>query len=42
MAYEVSAFLAHPAVEKLLKGAWIEVKRARPPVSAALEEGLAL
>jgi HEPN domain-containing protein len=37
-AYEVSAFLAHQAVEKLLKGAWIEVKRARPPASHYLKE----
>jgi HEPN domain-containing protein len=37
-AYEVSAFLAHQAVEKLLKGAWIEVKHARPPATHYLKE----
>lgn len=37
-AYEVSAFLANQAVEKLLKGAWIEVKRSRPPGTHYLKE----
>jgi HEPN domain-containing protein len=37
-AYEVAAFLAHQAVEKYLKGAWFETKRARPPASHYLKE----
>lgn len=37
-AYEVSAFLAHQAVEKYLKGAWIQKKRQRPPATHYLRE----
>ncbi|MBI4560814.1 MAG: HEPN domain-containing protein [Candidatus Rokubacteria bacterium] len=37
-AYEVAAFLAHQAVEKYLKGAWIQRKRARPPATHYLKE----
>jgi HEPN domain-containing protein len=37
-AYEVAAFLAHQAVEKYLKAAWIETKRARPPATHYLRE----
>ena len=37
-AYEVTAFLSHQAVEKYLKGAWIELKRARPPATHYLKE----
>lgn len=37
-AYEVSAFLAHQAVEKLLKGAWIQTRRTRPPATHYLKE----
>lgn len=37
-AYEVAAFLAHQSVEKFLKGAWIEKKRARPPATHYLRE----
>jgi HEPN domain-containing protein len=37
-AYEVTAFLAHQAVEKYLKAAWIEKKRARPPATHYLRE----
>jgi HEPN domain-containing protein len=37
-AYEVAAFLAHQAVEKYLKGAWIQKKRTRPPATHYLRE----
>jgi HEPN domain-containing protein len=37
-AYEVAAFLAHQAVEKYLKGAWIQKKRVRPPATHYLRE----
>ena len=37
-AYEVAAFLSHQAVEKYLKGAWIQKKRARPPSTHYLKE----
>ncbi|MBI5628071.1 MAG: HEPN domain-containing protein [Candidatus Rokubacteria bacterium] len=37
-AYEVTAFLAHQSVEKYLKGAWLERKRARPPATHYLRE----
>jgi HEPN domain-containing protein len=37
-AYEVAAFLAHQAVEKYLKGAWIHRRRARPPATHYLKE----
>ena len=37
-AYEVAAFLSHQAVEKYLKGAWIQKKRARPPATHYLRE----
>ena len=37
-AYEVAAFLSHQAVEKYLKAAWIELKRARPPATHYLKE----
>ena len=37
-AYEVTAFLCHQAVEKYLKGAWIEKKRRRPPPTHYLKE----
>lgn len=37
-AFEVSAFLANQSVEKLLKAAWIERKRARPPATHYLKE----
>jgi len=37
-AYEVAAFLAHQAVEKYLKGAWIRKKRQRPPATHYLRE----
>jgi HEPN domain-containing protein len=37
-AYEVAAFLAHQAVEKYLKGAWIHLRRARPPATHYLRE----
>lgn len=37
-AYEVAAFLSHQAVEKYLKGAWIQTKRARPPATHYLRE----
>lgn len=37
-AYEVAAFLAHQSVEKYLKGAWLERKRARPPATHYLRE----
>ena len=36
--YEVTAFLCHQAVEKYLKGAWIQKKRARPPATHYLRE----
>lgn len=37
-AYEVTAFLCHQAVEKYLKAAWIQKKRARPPATRYLRE----
>jgi HEPN domain-containing protein len=37
-AYEVAAFLSHQAVEKYLKAAWIQKKRARPPATHYLRE----
>lgn len=37
-AYEVTAFLCHQAVEKYLKGGWIQKKRARPPATHYLRE----
>lgn len=37
-AYEVTAFLSHQASEKYLKGAWIEIKHARPPATHYLKE----
>lgn len=37
-AYDVAAFLSHQAVEKYLKGAWIELKRVRPPATHYLKE----
>lgn len=37
-AYEVTAFLSHQAVEKYLKGAWIQKKRQRPPATHYLKE----
>ena len=37
-AYEVTAFLCHQAVEKYLKGAWIQKRRARPPATHYLRE----
>ncbi len=37
-AYEVTAFLSHQAVEKYLKGAWIQKRRARPPATHYLRE----
>lgn len=37
-AYEVAAFLSHQAVEKYLKGAWIQKKRSRPPATHYLLE----
>ena len=37
-AYEVTAFLCHQAVEKYLKGAWFQKKRARPPATHYLRE----
>jgi HEPN domain-containing protein len=37
-AYEVTAFLSHQAVEKYLKGAWIQKKRQRPPATHYLRE----
>jgi HEPN domain-containing protein len=37
-AYEVAAFLSHQGVEKYLKGAWIQKKRARPPATHYLRE----
>jgi HEPN domain-containing protein len=37
-AYEVAAFLAHQAVEKYLKGAWIQKRRSRPPATHYLRE----
>ncbi len=37
-AYEVAAFLAHQAAEKLLKAAWIEKKRMRAPATHTLME----
>jgi len=37
-AYEVAAFLCHQSVEKYLKGAWIQKKRARPPATHYLRE----
>ena len=37
-AYEVTAFLCHQAVEKYLKGAWIQKRRARAPATHYLRE----
>ena len=37
-AYKVTAFLCHQAVEKYLRGAWIQRKRARPPATHYLRE----
>jgi len=37
-AYDVAAFLSHQSVEKYLRGAWIELKRARPPATHYLKE----
>ena len=37
-AYEVAAFLCQQAVEKYLKGAWIQKKRQRPPATHYLRE----
>jgi HEPN domain-containing protein len=37
-AYEVTAFLSHQGVEKYLKAAWIQKRRARPPASHYLKE----
>jgi HEPN domain-containing protein len=37
-AYEVAAFLSHQGVEKYLKAAWIQKKRARPPATHYLRE----
>jgi HEPN domain-containing protein len=37
-AYEVAAFLSHQGVEKYLKGAWIQRRRARPPATHYLRE----
>lgn len=37
-AYEVAAFLASQAVEKCLKGAWIEVRGEAPPWTHSLTE----
>jgi len=37
-AHEVAAFLCHQAVEKYLKGAWIQKKRRRPPPTHYLRE----
>ena len=37
-AYEVAAFLAHQAVEKHLKAAWLVVKRENPPRTHSLNE----
>ena len=37
-AYEVTAFLSHQAVEKYLKAAWIQKKRARPTATHYLRE----
>lgn len=37
-AFEVAAFLSHQAVEKYLKGAWIHMKRRRPPATHYLRE----
>lgn len=36
--YEVAAFMAHQAVEKLLKAAWMIVKREAPPRTHSLTE----
>jgi HEPN domain-containing protein len=37
-AYEVAAFLAWQAVEKYLKGAWIELRSEAPPWTHSLTE----
>ncbi|MBI4637938.1 MAG: HEPN domain-containing protein [Candidatus Rokubacteria bacterium] len=37
-AYEVAAFLSHQGVEKYLKGAWVQKRRARPPATHYLRE----
>lgn len=37
-AYEVTAFMAHQAVEKYLKAAWIELKQEAPPRTHSLLE----
>lgn len=37
-AYEVSAFLAHQAVEKYLKGMWVLLKKEPPPHTHSLTE----
>ena len=37
-AYEVAAFLSHQAVEKYLKGAWIQKRRTRAPATHYLRE----
>jgi HEPN domain-containing protein len=37
-AYEVAAFLSHQGVEKYLKGAGIQRRRARPPATHYLRE----
>lgn len=34
----MAAFLSHQAVEKSLKGAWIQKKRVRPPATHSLRD----